>query len=82
MKASPGFDVRLTDDTQDMLLITAKGRGIRFHESEVRAMGRSAVGVKGIELEEDDRVIGRRACTSGGRSAHDYRKRFRQAHTG
>ena len=52
------IDVRLTDDTQDMLLITAKGRGIRFHESEVRAMGRSAVGVKGIELEEDDRVIG------------------------
>lgn len=52
------IDVRLTDDTQDMLLITAKGRGIRFHESEVRAMGRSAVGVKGIELDEDDRVIG------------------------
>lgn len=52
------IDVRLTDDTQDMLLITAKGRGIRFHESEVRAMGRSAVGVKGIELEEDDRVTG------------------------
>ncbi len=52
------IDARLPDDTQDMLLITAKGRGIRFHESEVRAMGRSAVGVKGIELEEDDRVIG------------------------
>ena len=52
------IDVRLTDDTQDMLIITAKGRGIRFHESEVRAMGRSAVGVKGIELDADDRVIG------------------------
>ena len=51
-------DVRLTDGTQNMLIVTAKGHAICFDENEVRAMGRSAVGVRGITLEEGDRVIG------------------------
>ena len=51
-------DVRLTDGKQNILLITAKGRAICFDENEVRAMGRSAVGVRGIALDADDRVIG------------------------
>ncbi len=51
-------DVRLTDGTQNMLIVTAHGHAICFDENEVRAMGRSAVGVRGITLEEGDRVIG------------------------
>ena len=52
------IDVRLTDGTQNILLITAKGKAICFDENEVRAMGRTAVGVRGIALDEDDCVIG------------------------
>lgn len=51
-------DVRLTDGTQNMLIVTAYGRAICFNENEVRTMGRSAVGVRGITLEEGDHVIG------------------------
>ncbi len=41
-----------------LLLGTATGMSIRFKESDARAMGRSAAGVKGIELEDSDRVVG------------------------
>lgn len=51
-------DVRLTDGKQNILIITAKGRAICFDENEVRAMGRAAVGVRGIALDANDRVIG------------------------
>lgn len=52
------IDVRLTDGTQNILIVTAHGRAICFPETEVRAMGRAAVGVRGIKLEEGDRVVG------------------------
>src|SRR5690606_12226339 len=42
--------LKITDGDQDILLSTAKGMSIRFHESEVRSMGRTAFGVKGITL--------------------------------
>lgn len=50
--------VVLTDGKQDLLLSTFKGKAIRFRETDVRAMGRTATGVKGISLTKDDRVIG------------------------
>lgn len=50
--------VKYTDGDQEVILGTAKGKSIRFHEEQVRSMGRTAMGVKSIELEEDDRVIG------------------------
>ena len=40
------------------MLAKRKGMAIRFHESEVRAMGRTAYGVKAMTLEEDDEVVG------------------------
>ena len=40
------------------MLCTSRGMAIRFHEEEVRAMGRSARGVKGISLSEGDKLIG------------------------
>jgi DNA gyrase subunit A len=49
--------VRLTDGKQHLLLSTHEGISIRFEESEVRAMGRSAYGVKGITLEGADEVV-------------------------
>ncbi|MEO0482251.1 MAG: DNA gyrase subunit A [Planctomycetota bacterium] len=52
------LDVRLTSGVDDVLLVTAKGAAIRFNEQDVRLMGRSAAGVKGIELADDDEVIG------------------------
>ncbi len=52
------LDVTLTDGLDDILLATASGMAIRFSEEDARLMGRSAAGVKGIELEEGDEVIG------------------------
>jgi len=49
--------VRLTDGDQEILLGTSLGMAIRFHEQDVRTMGRSATGVKGMTLDEDDVVI-------------------------
>ena len=52
------IEVQLTDGNNDIVLATRHGMSIRFHESDVRAMGRATSGVKGIELEEEDAVIG------------------------
>ncbi len=48
---------RLTDGTKHLLLTSKEGMSIRFEESEVRAMGRTAYGVKGITLEPGDVVV-------------------------
>jgi len=50
--------VFITDGTKDILLSTAQGMSIRFSEAEVRSMGRTAYGVKGITLEPGDEVVG------------------------
>ncbi len=48
----------LTDGTQDLILAKKKGLAIRFHENEVRAMGRTAYGVKAVTLDDDqDEVV-------------------------
>ncbi len=49
--------VRLTHAEQDILLSTRRGQAIRFSERDVRPMGRSTRGVKGISLEADDEVV-------------------------
>jgi DNA gyrase subunit A len=48
----------LTDGNQEFLIATKMGQSIRFHESQVRPMGRGAGGVKAIELEGEDVVVG------------------------
>ncbi|GGI95003.1 DNA gyrase subunit A [Alicyclobacillus cellulosilyticus] len=50
--------VRLTDGSKEIIMATKLGMSIRFHESDVRPMGRAATGVKGIALEPGDEVIG------------------------
>jgi len=49
--------VELTDGKQDVLLSSSSGKAICFNEDDVRAMGRSAVGVRGIKLKEEQKVI-------------------------
>jgi DNA gyrase subunit A len=52
------MDVQITSGTNDIVLATKHGLSIRFHESDVRQMGRDTTGVKGIELGTEDEVIG------------------------
>ncbi|HTT04364.1 MAG TPA: DNA gyrase subunit A [Steroidobacteraceae bacterium] len=49
--------VALTDGSRQILLCTSGGKAIRFHEDEVRPMGREAAGVRGVRLAEGQRVI-------------------------
>jgi DNA gyrase subunit A len=50
--------VDLTTGTNDIVLATKHGLSVRFHESDVREMGRDTTGVKGIELRPGDAVVG------------------------
>jgi DNA gyrase subunit A len=49
--------VAVTDGHQDMMLFTSAGKAVRFNEEAVRSMGRTAHGVRGVTLEEGQRVI-------------------------
>lgn len=49
--------VRLTDGKSQILVGTRNGLACRFNESEVRSMGRTAMGIKAVTLESDDRVV-------------------------
>ncbi len=51
------IDVKFTDDTKDIFLVTKKGLCARFHETDARAMGRVSMGVTGIRLSEQDEVV-------------------------
>lgn len=54
------IQVRLTDGDSEVVMANRNGRAIRFNESKVREMGRTATGVKGMQLDEDgeDEVVG------------------------
>ncbi|MDP1889284.1 MAG: DNA gyrase subunit A [Gemmatimonadaceae bacterium] len=61
------IDVQITSGTNDVVLVARHGLSIRFHEQDVRSMGRDTTGVKGIALGEGDQVVGmvvvkREAC--------------------
>ncbi len=49
--------VEITSGEHDIMLFSANGKSIRFRESNVRTVGRSAIGVRGIKLAKDDRVV-------------------------
>ncbi len=51
------IDVNFTTGNDDILLATRKGKAIRFHEEQIRSMGRQARGVTGINVKKDDVVI-------------------------
>ncbi|MBQ3622428.1 MAG: DNA gyrase subunit A [Bacteroidaceae bacterium] len=52
------ISVALTDGNSDIILANRNGRAVRFNESTVRAMGRTATGVKGMTLDENDEIVG------------------------
>jgi DNA gyrase subunit A len=58
--------VGLTDGQDDIILATRKGKAARFHEKEVRPMGRDTRGVTGIRLRPGDEVIGMEIVQPGG----------------
>ena len=54
-----------TEDDEDVFLVTKNGQCIRFHESDVRCIGRTSMGVRGINLTGDDEVIGMQLDSQG-----------------
>ena len=51
------IDVHLTKNNEDVILVTKKGLSIRFNEEQVRKSGRNSMGVKSIDLADDDIVV-------------------------
>jgi DNA gyrase subunit A len=58
--------VEISDGTEQILIGTRDGMAIRFEETDVRPMGRSAYGVRGITLRDDDEVVGMEVVRPGG----------------
>jgi DNA gyrase subunit A len=52
------IETGITDGNNEIILATRNGQAVRFHEENVRAMGRTAYGVRGVSLGKDDRVVG------------------------
>ncbi len=59
------IEVKATDNTKDIFLVTKKGQCIRFHETDVRITGRVSIGVIGMKLNKDDEVVGMQMHTQG-----------------
>ncbi len=59
------IEVKTTDDTKDILMVTKYGQCIRFHETDVRNTGRLSMGVIGMNLADGDEVIGMQLDTQG-----------------
>ena len=57
--------VRVTNGEQDIFLTTRQGKSIRFHESDLRSMGRVAAGNIGIRMEQGDEVVGMEILNEG-----------------
>ena len=56
---------KLSDGKSQILMVTTKGKSIRFKESDVREMGRSAGGVRGIKIKSDDHVVSLEVLPAG-----------------
>ena len=59
------IEVKFTDNTKDIVLVTKFGQCIRFNETDVRSTGRVSMGVRGINLMDHDEVIGMQMNTQG-----------------
>lgn len=75
--------IRMTNGNNEVIISTAQGQAIRFHEKDVRPMGRVSRGVRGIRLRTGDRVIGMDVVEEGSSifviSKHGYGKRTKVA---
>ncbi len=59
------IEVKATNNTKDIFLVTKKGQCIRFHETDVRITGRVSIGVIGMKLNDGDQVVGMQTHTQG-----------------
>ena len=59
------IEVKFTDKTQDIIIITKYGQCIRFDENDVRSTGRTSMGVRGINLVDGDEVVAMQLCSQG-----------------
>lgn len=75
--------IRMTNSDNEVVISTAQGQAIRFHEKDVRPMGRVSRGVRGIRLRSGDKVIGMDIVQEGSSifviSQHGYGKRTKVA---
>lgn len=75
--------IRISNGDNEILISTAQGQAMRFHEKEVRAMGRVSRGVRGIRLRKDDYVVGMDLIEKGASifvvSQYGYGKRTKVA---
>jgi DNA gyrase subunit A len=60
------MSVQLSDGKSELFIGTRDGMAIRFHEDDIRSMGRTAYGVRGISLREGDEVVGMEVLREGG----------------
>ena len=72
--------VEVSDGTEQIFLGTRDGMAIRFEETDVRPMGRTAYGVRGISLRDDDEVVAMDVVREGGTMLTVDAERLRQAH--
>ena len=59
------IEVKTTDNTKDILMVSREGQCIRFHETDVRPTGRASMGVIGMKLSEKDEVVGMQLDSQG-----------------
>ncbi len=59
------IEVKLTDNNEDIILVTKYGQCIRFHETDVRNTGRTSMGVIGMNLSDDDEIIAMQLASQG-----------------
>ena len=59
------IEAKITDNEQDIFLVSRMGRAIRFHETDVRPTGRGSMGVGGMDLKDGDELIGMQMSSQG-----------------
>ena len=59
------IEVKTTDNTRDIYMVSAKGMSIHFKDTDIRTMGRTAMGVRAMRLDEDDEIVGMQLSTQG-----------------
>jgi len=66
------YSARFIDDKDEIVLATREGQAIRFKEADVREMGRTAAGVRGMKLKKDDEIVGVGILKSGTKDANVF----------
>ena len=59
------IEVKTTDDTRDIFMVSKNGMCIRFRDTDIRSTGRASMGVRGMNLDHEDEVVGMQMNTQG-----------------